>query len=169
MPSSDRDIHLLHAKFHETENYIFSVCENGKVTRTDKRTLKEKRVHVFVHKGRAHITAYRTMFILPQLVAKYFLPGFRPGDTAKCMDGNPLNCGVGNLWLVDRKELRSVDGHSRNKLSKTVVCDGVEYPSVRNLAKRLHATEATVWNYIKGRYKKSYLEGHDIRLKEAAS
>ena len=141
--------------------YDYCVYENGKVTRTAKRSLKEIHVAVYLNKGRATIKAGQKEFALKHIVAQCFIKKYKKGLCVICCDGNELNCAVKNLLVCDKRFLGKRTGYLGR--AKKIEINGVQYRSVREGAKALFCSHQTLLDYINRKNKNSVLKGVKVR------
>ncbi len=151
-------------RISESDQFIFSIREDGTLLRTRKCDLQESKAKVTMRKGKARVYIGKYHYRLDTLVAKHFLSGYRTNDILEHLDGNQKNCGAWNLRIVPRSDFAKK--HSRNKRSRPVILDGKRYPSIATCAKALFLDESTVQKYLKGTITRTgrwTLDGHDIR------
>ena len=146
----------------EGKQYYYGICEDGIVLRTQRSNFKETPAKVTVKNGIAWVCIGKTAYKLASLVAKAFIPSYRPNDIIELIDGNPRNCAVWNIRTIPRSEYNK--GKTRNGLCKEIAVDGALYPSVQACARALYVDTNTLWNYLTGKYRTTMLDGRDIRL-----
>jgi hypothetical protein len=156
---------LNYARLHEGKRYYYSLCEDGTILRTQRNNLKVSKAKISYINGKAFIYIGRIAYKLDSLVARHFIESYKLNDIIEHIDGKEKNCAVWNLRIIPRAEYNK--GKGRNKLAKSVMADGVLYPSVIAAAEALFVERSTLDNFLKGKYKTSMLDGHDIRLVEA--
>jgi hypothetical protein len=143
----------------EGELYIYTACDDGTILRARKRTYTERECKPFLYRGAAHVCIYGKSS--PQkvdtLIAKAFIPGYKPGSTIIHKDGNPLNCAVSNLLIARKSGVKF-----RNRLCVRLRIDGVEYPSLQSAAKILYVAPTTLHNAVYGKHNPYILAGVKI-------
>lgn len=157
----DRDA-LNYARICEGKRYSYSVGENGIVLKTNRNNLKESKAKVSIRNNRAWVYIGKITYKLDSLVARYFIPEYKPNDIIEHVDGNPKNCAVWNLRIIPRREYNK--GRSRNGLAKQVIANGIIYPSIQVCAKALYVEQSTLHNYLNGKYVNTMLDGLDIKF-----
>jgi hypothetical protein len=157
----DRDA-LNYSRICSGKRYSYAVCEDGTVLRTQHSNMKESRCKVTLINGRAFVYIGRIAYKIDSLVAKHFIPGYKPRDVIEHIDGNPLKCAVWNLRVIPRAEYNT--GRSRNGLAKPIEINGETYPSIQSAAKALFVDQSTLHNYLRGKYNKTMLDGTEAKL-----
>jgi hypothetical protein len=161
--------------FESGKRFTYCVYENGTVTRTAKKSVKETKVKPYLKKGGGRNRAYLMVKVnykeykVKALVAKYFCYGYKKGISVICADGNQRNCKAENLILCTQKEVGEEYGHLSKSMPIVVKKDGEEkqYRSMRQAAKALFVSYQTVFNYMNGKSgKRSVLSDYEIRRVE---
>lgn len=153
------------ARVSESQQFIFSIREDGALLRTRKSDLRETRAKVTLKKGKAFVYIGRLAYRLDSLVALHFIKGYQPNDLLEHLDGNEKNCAAWNLRVMPRSEFAKKT--CRNKLCRPVIANGVFYPSIAACARALYVDEGTVQKYLNGtRTGERLLAGMDIHYDE---
>lgn len=85
-------------------------------------------------------------FRVHRLVAAAFIPNPNHLPVINHIDENPANNNVSNLeWCSVRYNNR----YSRHKVSKPVICNGVEYPSIRALSRSIGVDAKSIRAHLK--------------------
>ena len=122
----------------------------------------EHYVQSYLKKGHATVKINNREHRLKNLVAEHFIECWSPGCPVECIDGNPLNCDKRNLRVYSKQEHGANTGWKSR--SQAVIINGVEYRSIREGAKAVHASYQTILDYLSGKVKNSCLDGYDIQL-----
>lgn len=153
------------------KRYIYCLYEDGTITRTNRKSLKETRQTPYVKRqGRNNYPLLKVKFnnkehIVKQLVAQHFLT-YKNGDAITHKDGDFKNCHKDNLIVTTHKELGQWTGDLARSEPIEVVKDGEStwYKSGREAAKSLFVSYQTLYDYLNGRSgKRSVLADYEIR------
>ena len=142
----------------EVEKYFYSIREDGAVIRTSKARYTEKRIKPFLVGRCAYVAIQGERFSLKALVAKHFIKGWKPGSHIANIDGDPMNCARWNLELLERHR-RTNWSHPA---SVRVAVEGAEFASINQAANALFVSPKTLSDFLKGRHRKTVLDGKDI-------
>lgn len=158
---------------HSTENivykrlpvvgktYIYSIGDDGSIIKTSRKQYIETTVKLYLRRGKLMAKIANREYNVKHLVAAAFLPKYKNGMSVCHKDGNPSNCSADNLIVFGKHELGRVTGGESGR--KPVICNGIEYFSVRECAKALHCSYQTLSDQLNGKVKKSVLDGVDVR------
>ena len=160
-----RDEGLLWARICKGKKRGYSVCEDGTVMSTALKNYSEKALKPYLKRGKATVKVNNGERAVKNLVAKYFVDGYRPGDYVETVDGNPWNCAAKNLRLYTQREHGQRTGHRSR--AKRIIANGIEYRSIRECAKALHVSYQTLLDYLNGGVKHSVLQGITVERVEA--
>lgn len=100
--------------------------------------------------------------ILKHLVAQAVYPAYKKGTPVLCRDRNEMNCDYKNLIITSKSHLGKLTGHLSGKGKPVRVYINDKWQvcrSARAAAKVLNCSYQTVLDALKGRVKKSCLEG----------
>jgi len=148
----------------ESKVYAYQVRADGMIIRTSKKRFVESRVKPFMKRGKLMVKIANREYCVKHLVAAAFMPRYRKGYGVIHRDGDPVNCGLGNLVVMSARKLGRVTGGDSRR--KPVTYGGVEYYSVRDYAKKLYCSCQTLSDYLNGKTRKGVLTGKDIRYSE---
>lgn len=169
MLSEDKDLIDWHTfPTTDKQRYWFSVSEDGKVLRTNKKTYNEVIVPPFYKKGKtAAVKVNGKEQLIKHLVAAAFLVGYESGMGIFHKDGCEKNCSADNLVLVSRSDLGRMTGAMMQrrtpvKLLNLATAEVCTYASIREAARSLFCSYQTVIDYINGRVKNSALKNYKI-------
>ncbi len=160
--------------FHEGQRCWYCAYDNGLITRTWKKSLKEDIVKAYIKKTTSNQYACVKVdgkeITVKHLMAKYFLYGYKKGMPVVCIDKNEYNCHPDNLELFTNRELGKETGRlakSNHKIRVTAP-DGkcLEYFSVRECAKALYCSYQTILDYMNNKTKNSILQDYIINRVE---
>ena len=153
-----------YSKITEGKMFYYGIFENGKIIKTLKSTYAETSVSVYLKRGHATVKIANKEHTVKNLVAKAFIPNYKPGDYVEVINGDPFDCHINNIRIYSKSEHGKRTGHKSSSLP--VIVNGLHYRSIRTAAKSLHVSYQTLLDYMAGKHKKSVLCGFDIQSVE---
>lgn len=160
-----RDLGLDGKTFAENENYWYYVAEDGYISKTDKKTLVEKKVEPRMIRGKLFVTIKGRAIRLARIVAEAFIPEYVLGNVIVCINGNERDCRKENLLVLTRQFAGRLHGVSANAIPIAVIYpDGRQetFRSIMQASKKIYCDRRTIANFMHRKYKKSYLDGYVI-------
>lgn len=148
--------------FLATERIIYWASEQGYITRTFRKSLKEHYVKPYIKDGKATVKINGKEIVLKNLIARLFNKEYKEGDSVICIDGDLWNCTAVNLKVYKKRELGKRTGWM-SKSKAVLVGEGLEFRSVRAAAKHLFCSYQTLLDYLNGKVKKSVLADISVR------
>ena len=145
--------------------YDYFACSDGYVLKVTKKTYNESRVCAYYRRGDLSVKINQKEQKLKHIIARAFIPKYKPGMCVTFKDGNRYNCAATNLLVYNKRELGEKTGHmSRARDIKIMFPDGEikHYRSIRQAAKDLYVSYQTLADYIKGSTKSSVLSEYKI-------
>jgi len=162
MPTYNPKDGYSHSRICVGKMHIYSVCEDNTVIKTSCKRFAESRVRPHLKRGQAVVKINGSEYTLKNLVARHFVPGYKPGDYVEVKNGNPFDCRARNLRLYTKSEHGRRTGYRSS--SQKIIVKGAEYRSIREAAKALHVSYQTILDYLGGNVKHSVLNGMDIKI-----